>query len=579
MDKLWGKIGEVIVKTLITIQPQLRKILLACFGHKSSSAANPSVGGAAAAEESAGDKKNEGSQCFEILGFDIFLDSKLKPWLLEVNHSPSFSCDSNLDLEVKRSVISDCMRLVSVDPKKADRFQKEQKEKTRTRLMQGIGGKNINSNNSIANDTISSATTTASSYTLSSTSSSLLSTTTQVTSSKIIKQDGTNNVINSTAAQSFESSSSSSNAATSIEQIPTNDASLKSRLPKRPKRLSSAEIKSKIQAYHNEYPASMLEDLEEYEDERIGGYKRIFPPPTQAKLAEYLSYMETADAIFGETLSSKGRKEYLKKKREEEAKKASQVEVWKQRAKNLYKSNTSLVDSRDGFDRADHPPNQSSYRFYSIHDPRRGGLGGGAPDGASKLNSNSSTSLKGSASDLKTPLKLNIESINMRFNESIIQQEFINRRLHENSPKAVITTSGSSSGSVSSSSRSSTTAATSFPFKTTAPLIMPMAFKSKLKKIRPQRSFPSASIPRSIEHIRLDVSDRNRVLENSANRETSAGLTRRLTTASASMPNVSGQQQTSSIRTDVSRFQVDLLEDFLPNPSPRKSLNLRMNHL
>jgi len=36
-------------------------------------------------------------QCFQILGFDIMLDKKLKPWLLEINESPSFNDDTEVD--------------------------------------------------------------------------------------------------------------------------------------------------------------------------------------------------------------------------------------------------------------------------------------------------------------------------------------------------------------------------------------------------------------------------------------------------------------------------------------------------
>jgi len=45
--------------------------------------------------------------CFEILGFDILIDNKGKPWLLEVNHAPSFNCDTALDAEVKKNLVQD----------------------------------------------------------------------------------------------------------------------------------------------------------------------------------------------------------------------------------------------------------------------------------------------------------------------------------------------------------------------------------------------------------------------------------------------------------------------------------------
>jgi len=44
---------------------------------------------------------DDGFSCFEVLGLDIMLDSKLQPWLLEVNHSPSFTVDTPLDFQIK----------------------------------------------------------------------------------------------------------------------------------------------------------------------------------------------------------------------------------------------------------------------------------------------------------------------------------------------------------------------------------------------------------------------------------------------------------------------------------------------
>jgi tubulin polyglutamylase TTLL6/13 len=47
------------------------------------------------------------SMCFEILGFDILIDEKLKPWLIEINHAPSFATDTPLDFKIKKDLIAD----------------------------------------------------------------------------------------------------------------------------------------------------------------------------------------------------------------------------------------------------------------------------------------------------------------------------------------------------------------------------------------------------------------------------------------------------------------------------------------
>ncbi|CAG10623.1 unnamed protein product [Tetraodon nigroviridis] len=52
------------------------------------------------------------TNCFELYGFDVLIDANLKPWLLEVNLSPSLACDAPLDLKIKASMIADMFSLV-----------------------------------------------------------------------------------------------------------------------------------------------------------------------------------------------------------------------------------------------------------------------------------------------------------------------------------------------------------------------------------------------------------------------------------------------------------------------------------
>ena len=91
---LWADICEIIMKTLCVAQPLMSHL------YRSS---QPN------------DLTN--SICFQILGFDIFLDSELTPYLLEVNHTPSFATETPLDLQVKKSVIGDALKMLGLERK------------------------------------------------------------------------------------------------------------------------------------------------------------------------------------------------------------------------------------------------------------------------------------------------------------------------------------------------------------------------------------------------------------------------------------------------------------------------------
>ncbi|RLN63670.1 hypothetical protein BBJ28_00023134, partial [Nothophytophthora sp. Chile5] len=56
---------------------------------------------------------------FDLLGYDILLDADLRPWLIEINSSPSMARDNDLDFQVKDAMMLDTLRVV--DPLHFDR--------------------------------------------------------------------------------------------------------------------------------------------------------------------------------------------------------------------------------------------------------------------------------------------------------------------------------------------------------------------------------------------------------------------------------------------------------------------------
>jgi tubulin polyglutamylase TTLL5 len=90
VELLFRRIDDLIVKTAISIEPHVLSALKAATPNRTS--------------------------CFQLLGFDVFIDDALKPWLLEVNLGPSLATETPLDHRVKSSMLADLFTLCSFQP-------------------------------------------------------------------------------------------------------------------------------------------------------------------------------------------------------------------------------------------------------------------------------------------------------------------------------------------------------------------------------------------------------------------------------------------------------------------------------
>ncbi|KAM7536645.1 hypothetical protein Aperf_G00000083650 [Anoplocephala perfoliata] len=63
---------------------------------------------------------NNDRHCFECYGYDIIIDDQLKPWLVEVNASPSLTSTTSTDRIMKYKIINDVLNIVVPDNKIPD---------------------------------------------------------------------------------------------------------------------------------------------------------------------------------------------------------------------------------------------------------------------------------------------------------------------------------------------------------------------------------------------------------------------------------------------------------------------------
>jgi tubulin polyglutamylase TTLL4 len=85
VDNLWESIKDVIIKTVISSESAVSSLMKAHVHNRWC--------------------------CHELFGFDIMLDDQLKPWVLEVNISPSLHSNSTLDENIKGQMVRDILNM------------------------------------------------------------------------------------------------------------------------------------------------------------------------------------------------------------------------------------------------------------------------------------------------------------------------------------------------------------------------------------------------------------------------------------------------------------------------------------
>ena len=56
---------------------------------------------------------------YELYGFDVLINNRMKPWLMEVNMCPSLNLKTSIDKQVKLPLLTDIMNLIGFYPHKS----------------------------------------------------------------------------------------------------------------------------------------------------------------------------------------------------------------------------------------------------------------------------------------------------------------------------------------------------------------------------------------------------------------------------------------------------------------------------
>ncbi|KAL0029059.1 hypothetical protein WJX77_003291 [Trebouxia sp. C0004] len=105
---IWSQVHDLVMAAVLAAEPELHSAARMHVPHR--------------------------TNCFEIFGFDILLDDKLRAWLIEVNTGPNLSSSSPLDKQLKHKMVAQMLHLVGVVPYDRGEYKAQQKLEQTARL-------------------------------------------------------------------------------------------------------------------------------------------------------------------------------------------------------------------------------------------------------------------------------------------------------------------------------------------------------------------------------------------------------------------------------------------------------------
>ena len=89
-EKVFGRIKDIIVKTLIAVEAPMQSVYASSYDNR--------------------------NNFYELYGFDVLIDEKLNPWLIEVNVCPSLNNSTPLDRKIKTTMLCDILNMLGFTP-------------------------------------------------------------------------------------------------------------------------------------------------------------------------------------------------------------------------------------------------------------------------------------------------------------------------------------------------------------------------------------------------------------------------------------------------------------------------------